>query len=410
MRSICQAVLISTVAAGVYGGDWTQWRGPERDGQAADLVAPTQWPDELTQVWRMDGVGAGYSGPLVSGDHIWLHSRIGDDEVVTKRRLADGGVVWERRYSAPYEVNGSARPHGLGPKSTPILDDGRVFTLGISGVLSAFDADSGKELWRKDFKDEFSSTWPKFGVAMSPAIVHGKLIAHVGTDKDGALIAFRPADGAEAWRWDGEGPSYVSPMLLTVAGREMLVSQSSEHSFAVDPETGELLWELPFKTPYTQNIMTPMPFEDLILFSGTRAKTVAVRINNRGGKYEPEEVWSTTDATMYMSSPVVFGDTIYGYSEKQSGNLFAMNPQTGEVSWKGPGRMGHNATLLAVDGYLLTLTSDAELTVTKLGATSYDAIKTYSVADSETYGHPAPVGSKRLLIKDDHALTLWSWE
>ena len=364
----------------------------------------------MTPVWRVDGVGAGYSGPLVSGDSIWLHSRIDDDEVVTKRRLSDGGVIWERKYSAPYTPNGSAKQHGMGPKSTPILADGRLFTLGITGVLSAFDADSGKQLWRKDFKDEFSATWPTFGVAMSPSIVHGKLIAHVGTDKDGALIAFRPADGAEAWRWDGEGPSYVSPILLTVAGREMLVSQSAEHSFAVDPETGELLWELPFKTPYRQNIMTPMPFDDLLLFSGTRAKTVAVRINNRGGKYQPEEAWETTDATMYMSSPVVFGDTIYGYTEKQSGNLFAMNPRSGEVLWRGPGRMGHNATLLAVDGYLLTLTSDAELVVTKLGAKSFEAIKTYSVADSETYGHPAPVGTKRLLIKDDRALTLWSWE
>ena len=375
----------------------------------SDLVAPSKWPEALTQVWRVDGVGAGYSGPLVAGEFIWLHARIGDDEVVTKRNLSDGKVVWERKYTAPYTPVGPAKPHGLGPKSSPILAAGRLFTLGISGVLSAFDAESGQELWRKDFK-EFSQSWPTFGVAMSPAIVHGKLIAHVGTDKDGALIAFRPEDGTEAWRWDGEGPSYVSPMLLNVAGREMLVSQSAEKTIAVDPETGELIWELPFTTPYTQNIMTPMPFEDLILFSGTRAKTVAVKVTNQGGKFAPEEVWTTTDATMYMSSPILHEGVIYGFTEKQSGNVFAMDPRTGDIRWRGPGRLGHNATLMAVGTYLLTLTSDAELIVTRLGADSYEPLRTYSVADSETYGHPAPVGTKRLLIKDDRALTLWSWE
>ena len=83
---------------------------------------------------------------------------------------------------------------------------------------------------------------------------------------------------------------------------------------------------------------------------------------------------------------------------------------TGEVLWQGPGRMGHNATLLVVGGNLLTLTSDAALIVTELGADQYEAIRSYDVADSETYGHPAPVGDNSLLIKDDHSLTLWSWE
>ena len=391
--------------------EWTQWRGPNRDGQASALQAPAAWPEQLTQVWKIDGVGSGYAGPLVQGDSVFLHSRddAKSEEIVAKRRLSDGGVVWEQRYAAPYKPTSAAARHGLGPKSTPVLHDGRLFTLGISGTLSAFDAESGKVLWRKDFKSAFERTWPKFGVAMSPVVVHGKLIAHVGTDKDGALIAFDPQTGEEAWRWDEEGPSYVSPVVFTIAGREQIVTQSAEHTLSVDAETGEKLWSLPFTTPYTQNIMTPVMVDDLILFSGTRAKTSAVRASSSSGKWSAEEVWTTNDATMYMSSPVLHQGVLYGYTEKQAGNLFAMDPKSGEVHWRGPGRLGHNATLIAADGYLLTLTSDAELIVTRLGADAYQPLRTYSVADAETYGHPAVAGPRRLLIKDDRALTLWTW-
>ncbi len=410
MKALVLALLVSAASVALCSADWTQWRGPNRDGQATGLLAPEAWPEQLTRVWQVDGVGAGYAGPLVSGDSVWLHSRIGDEEVVTRRRVGDGSVIWTSEYAAPYKMNGSAASHGMGPKSTPILFEGRLFTLGISGILSGFDAESGRVLWRKDFKDEFSATWPTFGTAMSPAIVHGRLIAHVGTDKDGALLAINPADGSVAWRWDEEGPGYVSPMLINIAGQEMLVSQSAQHSIGLDPETGETLWTLPFKTPYAQNIVTPVEHDGLILFSGTRAKTVAVRVSKQDDRWKAEEVWTTTNATMYMSSPVIVDGVVYGFTEKRSGNLFAMKPDTGEVLWQGPGRMGRNATLLVVGGNLLTLTSDAELIVTELGADQYEAIRSYDVADSETYGHPAPVGDNSLLIRDDHSLTLWSWE
>lgn len=403
-------ILILAGANSVCSAEWTQWRGPNRDGQAVQLKAPRQWPERLTRVWQVDGVGAGYSGPLVSGDSVWLHSRIGAEEVVTRRRLSDGSALWTSKYPAPYKMNGSAAPHGMGPKSTPILHDSRVFTLGISGILSAFDAESGRVLWRKDFVDEFSATWPTFGTAMSPAIIHGRLIAHVGTDKDGALLALNPADGAVVWRWDEEGPGYTSPVLFNIGGKEMLVSQSAEHSIGLDPDTGETLWRLPFETPYAQNVVTPIEHDGLILFSGTRAKTTAVRVSKSADGWNAEEAWATTDATMYMSSPVIADGVLYGFTERRSGNIFAMDPNTGDVLWQGPGRMGHNATLIAFGGYLLTLTNDGEIIVTELGASSYKVIRTYHVSDSDTYGHPAPVGANRLLIKDDNALTFWSWE
>lgn len=410
-RCLARPVLPTLLLAlSLPAADWTQWRGPNRDGQAPQLEAPATWPEELTTVWRAENVGTGYAGPLVAGEAIYLHSRLGENEVVTRRKLSDGSVVWSSEYPAPYKVPNAAARHGAGPKSTPILHDGRLFTLGISGILAAFDAESGKELWSKDFSGEFSKTWPKFGVAMSPAVIYGKLVAHVGTDDQGALIAFNPADGSEAWRWDGEGPSYCSPVLFNIAGRDMLVTQSAHHSMGLDPETGKLLWQLPFETPHTQNIMTPVQLDDLILFSGTRAKTSAVRVSSTGGKLNAEEIWTTTNATIYMSSPVLVDGILYGYTERERGNLFAMSPRTGEVLWRGDGRMGHNALLLATGGYLLALASDGKLHVAELNPTAYKPVKTYDISEVESYGHPAPVGKNQLLIKDDETLTLWTWQ
>ncbi len=246
---------------------------------------------------------------------------------------------------------------------------------------------------------------------MSPAIIDGRLIAHVGTDNDGALLAINPADGSVAWRWDEDGAGYASPVVMNVSGTDMIITQSSAHSIGIDPATGETLWMLPFETPYAQNILTAVRHDDLIFFSGTRAKTAAVRVSRSGDAWTAQEAWTTNNATMYMSSPVIVDDVLYGFTEKLRGNLFASDPRTGEVLWQGPGRMGHNATLLAFDGSLLTLTSDGQLIVTELGASEYSPIRrTYRVSDEDTYGQPAPVGESRLLIKDDSSLTLWSWE
>jgi outer membrane protein assembly factor BamB len=180
--------------AGVQAQDWSQWRGPARSGLTEAFTAPAAWPDRLKKVWEAT-VGAGHSSPVVSAGRALALSRLGEDEVVTAFDVQSGKQVWQQRYAAPYQVNSAADSHGKGPKSTPAVGGGRVVTLGIGGTLSAFDAATGKPLWRKPFTGEFDATSPDFGVAMSPLIDAGLVIAHVGGNKSGAGSGRATAQG-----------------------------------------------------------------------------------------------------------------------------------------------------------------------------------------------------------------------
>src|ERR671912_345417 len=146
------------------GTDWPQWRGPARDG-SVDTALPAQWPDALKKRWETP-VGAGHASPVVSGNRVVVIARESDREIVRALDLALGKEIWRATYPAPYDVNPAARSHGAGPKSTPAIADGRVFTFGIGGVLSAFDLASGKVLWRVPASTALSD----YGTATSPLV------------------------------------------------------------------------------------------------------------------------------------------------------------------------------------------------------------------------------------------------
>src|SRR5215470_16320293 len=144
---IAAAVGIS-VRAQNAGGDWPQWRGPNRDGTLTTFREPQSWPEKLTKRWQIE-VGSGYATPIVVGNRVYAFSRQQDNEVMRAIDLATGKVVWETSYAAPFKMNPATSRHGPGPKSTPTYANGRLFTLGISGIVTAFDAATGKIVWQK---------------------------------------------------------------------------------------------------------------------------------------------------------------------------------------------------------------------------------------------------------------------
>jgi outer membrane protein assembly factor BamB len=186
-------VVLVILASSVPAEDWPQWRGLHRDGVAVGFPEPKAWPEKLTLKWKI-AVGEGHSSPVVADGRIYIHTRQGDREVLTALRPDTGQTIWQEGYSAPYTMNPAATSHGKGVKSTPVVEDGRVFTFGISGTLSCVDAKTGKPQWRKEFGS------PDFGVATSPVVDRGLLIVHVGGDSAGALTAFDAATGAQKWR------------------------------------------------------------------------------------------------------------------------------------------------------------------------------------------------------------------
>jgi outer membrane protein assembly factor BamB len=382
---------------------WNQWRGPARDGRTA-VTVPKKWSPKPTPIWKV-AVGLGHASPLVDNGRVYVFARLDDNETVSALDLQTGKPVWSQRYQAAYTINRAAAGHGKGPKSTPILHGGRLYTLGITGVLSAFDASTGAVAWRRSFEKEFPVTAPDFGTAMSPLVDGALLIAHVGGPGKGALRAFDLATGQTKWSWVEDGPAYASPVLLTVDGVRQIVTQTQQHIVGVDVATGKTLWSMPFETPYVQNIVTPLIYKDTVILSGLDNATFAVRPVRRGAAWTPETVWTNPDVPMYMSSPVVNGDLVFGFSHRNKGQFFALDARSGKTLWTSPPRQGENAAIIAAGDVLLLLTTDAQLIVAKATDKGWNALSSVEVASSPTWAHPILLGD-RILIKDEQTLAL----
>src|SRR4051812_41031918 len=221
------------VAPAAAAVEWPQWRGPNRDGLVSGVAPPAAWPKELKQNWRVT-VGVGHSSPVVSGGMIYQFARQGEDEVLLALDASTGKELWRAGATpAPYTVNPAASGHGKGPKSTPVVASGRVYTLGIAGLLSAHDAKTGRLVWRKDFSKQFPATSPLYGTSMSPVVLGDLLVAHVGGHDGGALTAFDAATGAVKWSYGTDGPAYSSPVVATIGGERQVVAFTQKELVSV---------------------------------------------------------------------------------------------------------------------------------------------------------------------------------
>lgn len=400
------AVLLTPMAAAGQTSasrDYPQWRGQHRDGAASAFVAPAVWPETLTRRWTVD-VGEGYATPIVVGPHVYTFSRLDGDELVSAWDAASGSRVWQTRYAAPYLMSESTRVHGAGPKSTPLFHRGRVFTLGITNVLSAFNATDGTILWQKPAP----ALQPTYSTAMSPLADGSRVIFHVGSDKEGTLMAVDAVSGKEQWRWSSDGAAFGSPVIAPFAGTRTLVTLTAQRLVGLDVATGRLLWERPFKVAYDTNALTPLIHEGWIIVSGHDAGTVALRPRKRAnGAWELETRWHTSDVEMKLSNGVIVDDVVYGFSHKNSGQLFALDTVTGAVLWKGPPREAQNSALVKAAGLLMFLHDDARLHVARPSRTRLETHRTYTVANSATWAQPTLSGN-RVFVKDLHGLSLWT--
>lgn len=397
--------LIIVAARSAQAQNWPQWRGPKRDGAVADFIAPSVWPEKLKLKWRAS-VGSGVSSPVADGGRVWIHSRKGDDEVVSCLDLKSGALLWSKSYPAPFAGYPGATRVGKGPYSTPVLFGGRLYTLGITAILSCFDAQTGESVWRRDFGPvDISNNFT--GAGMSPVIDRGSVIVHVGDDRGGKLLALDTANGKEKWRWSGDGPGYASPIAVEFEGERQLVTMTDKAVIGVSAQSGQLLWRISWPDKWNENIVTPVLYKDMLIFSGVRRGTLAVRAKKQGNQWTTQEVWSNPEVCMYMSSPVLDGEYLFGMSEKRKGQFFCLNAATGKVAWVTEGREGFNAAIVGAKGALFILTDEAKLIVARKSAIGFEPIRTYVVADSQTMAHPVVSGGQ-ILIKDSEGLALWS--
>ena len=406
-RLAAAAAVVALLAPGAFvpaaaAQDWTQWRGPNRDGVAAAFDVPSSWPDALRKQWTIE-VGSGYATPLLVGDHLYLFVRQGDDEVMLALDPATGEETWRSGYPAPFEMNPATNPHGPGPKSTPAYADGRLFTLGMSGIVSAFDADGGELLWQVPG----TPVEPLYHTAMSPVVDGDIVIFHVGGHDDGALTAYDTASGDVRWSWSGDGPAYGSPRVMEIEGVRQVVTYTQANVVGVAVQSGELLWRRPFTTEYDTTSQTPVRYGDILLQTGRGGGITAYRVLREGDAWTTEDVWQTSEVALHMTNGVVSDGVLFGLSYLNSGQYFGLDLETGEVLWTGSPRQAENASILRSGNTFLSLQDDAELLVVSASRTGLDVVASYEVADSVTWTQPTLVGN-RLYVKDISTLTLWT--
>lgn len=386
---------------------WPGWLGPDRNGWVDQVQPPTRWPERLQLSWQVK-VGTGYGSPLVVAGHVYQHARQGDHEVIWCLDLKTGNVKWRQQHPVPFKIRGGGERHGKGPKSCPLWADGHIFTMSITGVLSAWDASSGELQWRRDYTPQFKTGHPYWGASTSPIADGNRIFVHFGTDDAGVLVALNTKTGQEIWRHGKDGASYSSPLLLEIDGVRQVVQWNHRALVGVESTTGRALWEFPFPhVGSNQNMPTPAFYKDRILLSGENRGMVSLQPHQENGAWRVKELWFQKKVALDMSSAIVNDDLLYGFSHYSSGRLFCLEIETGKILWQGPGRTGDNATFLAIPNHVVALLDNGTLQVVATNRNRLQKVASYRVAKSSTWAPPVllPGG---FLVKDGDSLARWS--
>jgi outer membrane protein assembly factor BamB len=343
-RSLLAALLLAPAAA---AADWPQWMGPNRDGVWKETGILDKFPDGGPKKLWSAPVGGGYAGPAVAGGKVYVHDRkpaeggpkpASDFDSKTKLPGTErvlcldaktGKELWKHEYDCPYQVS-----YAAGPRCTPTVAGGKVYTLGTMGDLFCLDAETGAVVWKKDFKADYGATTPMWGFCGHPLVHEGLVIVPVG-GKDATLAAFEKDTGKEVWKaGKGGHPGYSAAQLVDVGGAPQVVYFRPDAVAAYDPKSGKEIWSIPFapKAQDEMSIMTPQESGGVLFAAARGGGAVAVKLGSGG---TPAELWRGNGKTNGLypinMTPFLDGDTIYGVD--QPGMLRAVDLKTGKRLW-----------------------------------------------------------------------------
>jgi outer membrane protein assembly factor BamB len=381
-------------------GDWPQWRGPNRDGVVRGVSVPAKWPKSLKEEWSVRVPEGFSSSPVVVGSNVYVFARQKDNELVLCLDLASGTEKWRSEpYAAPYKPWAGEGVWSHGPRSTPTVADRRIYTMGVSGVLSCLDATTGKLVWRKKSKSP-----PPYGGPMSPLVADGLCVVHMGCDaKEDGLTAFDAATGEVKWRLaDGSRPAYGSPILVDLAAQRQVVAVTSWGLLGLSVTTGRKLWSVPLDGEHITN--SPIRYRDLIIYADWKKPVRAFRLEKDKTGLKAKEVWKANGPTVTESTPVIKGNLLFGASTQRGVRFFCLDADSGKTLWESDDRQGFGYTsVLHAGSVVLFLTHKGRLVVAKPSATAFQPLATYHVSDAPIWANPVFLGD-RLLIKDAAAL------
>ena len=359
-RFILAASLFALRPAGAAAADWPQFLGPNRDGVAPDVNVTDLWPAGGPPVSWTKNVGQGFGGPVVAEGAAVLFHRVGDEAVVECVDASSGKPKWASKYPTSYRDDFG---FDEGPRATPTIAGGRVYTFGAEGVLACWNLADGAKQWAVDTKTEFRPAKGFFGVACSPLVEGGVVVLNVGGRDGAGVVAFNSADGNVRWKSTNDEAGYASPIAATLNGRRYVLSFNREGLVGLHPASGAERFRFRWRSrsDASVNAATPLVIGDTVFLSASYG-TGAVLLRVRDDK--PLEVWSGDDVLSNHYATSVHRDGfLYGFDgrQEQTPRLRCVEAATGKVRWTEED-FGAGTVVLAGDR-LLILTEKGELVV-----------------------------------------------
>ncbi len=379
-------------AAVETGADWPGFRGSERDGTVRGVRIETDWSaSPPVELWRRP-IGPGWSSFAVRGNLLYTQEQRGDDEVVSCYNVTTGEPVWRHRDAARFWESNA----GAGPRATPTLGKGRVYTLGATGILNALDAGDGAVVWSRNAASDTGAKLPVWGFSGSPLVIDDIVIVAAS----GALIAYDADTGDPRWRGPVGREGYSSPHLLTIDGVPQVLLLSGAGASSVAPADGKLLWEHPWPGyPIVQPAQTADG--DVLISVSDRGGTRRIAVaHGPGGGWTAAERWTSIGLKPYFNDFVVHKGHAFGFDGSM---LACIDVKDGTRKWKG-GRFGHGQLVLLPDqDLLLVLSEKGELALVKAAPDEFTELARFPAIEGKTWNHPVLAGDV-LLVRNDEEM------
>lgn len=378
---------------------WTQWGGPQGEFRSADNGLASSWPEGgPRQVWKRE-LGEGYSAILADSGRLYTMYRSADDqETVIALEAASGKTTWE--------FKSDSKPHpdhvmqfGGGPRATPAIDGDRIYAVGVSGTMYCLNKADGKLVWKRELWKDLGGNVLTHGYSSSPIVYRDKVIVFVGGVGHG-IVALNKADGEIVWQKLDYQNSFSSPKIISFEGSDQLIALLQTRLVALDPGTGELLWDYHPDIEFNYHATQPIWGPDNILFVPSfSAGANGLKLARNGEKVEVQKLWNSMKVRFEHVSGVDHGERVYGCSGGASGPAFmtATDIHTGKLLWRERGFTMANC--IAAGEYLIILDEDGQLALAKPTAEKLNVLSRATILEKVTWTVPTLVGTT-LYIRD----------
>ncbi len=342
------------------GDDWPQWRGVNRDGIGKAPGLRLDWEKKPPEILWTTPCHGGFSSFAVVGDRVWTQDYHGGNERVICLDAKTGKERWSYEY--PVDYSGFKAGYAFGPRATPTVDAGRVYTVGATGKMLCLEADpaDGKPhlIWEHDLLTEFKAEMPTWGVACSP-LIHQNLVVVQPGGSEGSIAAFDRETGNKVWSSLSDPSGYSSPVVGRFKGSSAIVAMTGLRLVVLDPATGNLHWSFDWQTQFNGNIATPIVTDNSIFISsGYNAGCALFAVNEqaKGIEFEPAFVRRNKLMRNHHMTCVLRDGFIYGFDDRR---LKCVNLHTAAEAWETANLS--KGTLILADDHLIVLTEDGTL-------------------------------------------------